>query len=1052
MPTVITIFSNLTLIFNNPLKNLAIMLMRRSVFTLCVLFFLVISASAQTRTVSGKVTGIGGSPVPGATIVVNGGSKKKTTIVARENGSFTVNVIDHTPVSLEISAVGYEPREIVIGPTDVSENLSIELKENSKGLNEVVVVGYGTQRKKDLTGSVGSVQLANVEKTPVVGTSQLLEGTVAGVQVTQTNSQPGSSFTVRVRGTNSISYSSDPLFVVDGYAGADISAMNPSDIAAIDVLKDASATAIYGSRGANGVVMITTKKGVAGRNAVNFDMYTGVQQVGKELKMMNATQFGTYLDSVTSINNRNNGTNTALPFTPAQINALGAGTDWQKALFRTAPISNYSLGFSGGNGDNHYYLSLNYFTQQGILIGSDYKRGSVRFNWDSKVSDKIRVGFNSQASYDYQDKSNVNTNGGSAGGTLLDALRASPTVPIKDSTGAYTFGNAPTGYVDILGNPVAAAVLNTDKGANIRLFSNLFGEYEIIKGLKFRTSFGAQLLNYREDIFRPTTTYLGNQTNGYAAVNTNNNYDFLNENTLTYDKVFGIHAITVLAGWTYQEWKYKSANTTATTLSSNNYGTDNLSVGSSISSTSNTSKNVLASGLGRINYRLMDKYLFTFTMRTDGSSRFGANRKWGYFPSGAVAWRASDEKFVQKIDAISELKVRASYGSSGNQDIPDYLSLPQYTTNTYYLNGARVVGISPNNIANADLSWEATAAFDGGIDLGLFKNRISFTADYYNKKTTKLLYNVSLPSTSGFSTMLQNIGSVRNQGFEFALNTVNIDGRKLRWTTSFNFSRNINKILSLGPVSYQYTGNVSTSLFPSGGQASAILQVGQPIGSFYGYVFNGIWQTQADILKSGTKQAVRPGDPIYKDLNGDSAITSADRQIIGHALPKFTYGFSSNLTYGRFSLFVLIQGVYGDNILNENKIEMENGTISDNKFAYVATKSWTGPGTSNTLPSIVSTLRRGLGVTSDLIEDGSYMRFKTITLSYELPLPKLTHVFKSASVYVTGQNLITITHYSGYDPEVNSYPNSSGNYTSLNTDYNPYPNVRTYTGGIRLGF
>ncbi|HXB91843.1 MAG TPA: SusC/RagA family TonB-linked outer membrane protein, partial [Puia sp.] len=766
--------------------------MRRSVYTLLILSFLALNVSAQTRTVSGKVMGSNGLPVAGATINVKG-ARKSTTVAAGENGAFSFTLPANNSVMLEVSAVGFETKEVPLGPTMAGENLSIVLKESARGMSEVVVVGYGTTRKKDLTGAVGTVQLANTEKTPIVGTSQLLEGTVAGVQVTQTNSQPGSSFTVRIRGTNSISYSSDPLFVVDGYAGADISTLNPSDIASIDVLKDASATAIYGSRGANGVVMITTKKGVSGRNSVNFDMYTGVQQVGKEMKMMNATQFGTYLNQVTSINNTNNGTSLALPFTQTQINALGAGTDWQKALFRTAPISNYSLSFGGGNGDNHYYLSMNFFNQQGIVIGSDYKRGTVRFNLDNKVSDKIRVGFNSQVSYDYQDKANINTNGGSAGGTLLDALRASPTVPIKDSTGAYTFGNAPVGYVDILGNPVAAAVLNTDKGANIRLFTNIFGEYEIIKGLKFRTTLGGELLNYREDIFRPTTTYLGNQSNGYAAVNTNNNYNFLNENTLSYDKTFGIHALNIVAGWTYQEWKYRNANTTATTLSSNNYGTDNLSVGSSISASSNTSKNVLASGLGRINYRLMDKYLFTFTMRTDGSSRFGANRKWGYFPSGAVAWRLGDEKFIQSVPAISDLKVRASYGASGNQDISDYLSLPQYTTNTYYLNGARVVGISPNNIANADLSWENTAAFDGGIDLGLLKNRITFTADYYNKKTNKLLYNVSLPSTSGFSTMLQNIGAVRNDGFEFALNTINIDTKSLRWSTSFNFSRNMNK-------------------------------------------------------------------------------------------------------------------------------------------------------------------------------------------------------------------------------------------------------------------
>ena len=1028
------------------------MLMRKLLFVLALTLVLGPTLQAQVRTLTGKVvSSTDNKPSSGATVSIKG-DKRTASVGAAENGSFTIQAPPGHFV-LEVTAVGYEPREIP--STGIAEEpFVIALKETAKGLNEVVVVGYGTTKKKDLTGSVGLVQMGNTEQTPITGTSQMLEGTVAGVQVTQTNAQPGSSFTVRVRGTNSISYSSDPLYVVDGYPGADIT-LNPNDIESITVLKDASATAIYGSRGANGVVMITTKKGVSGKSTLNFDMYTGIQQVSKELKMMNGTQFATYLDSVTAIANRagSPASAKALPYTAAQIASLGAGTNWQKDLFRTAPISNYSLSFSGGNLDSHHYLSISYFDQQGIILNSDYHRGVIRYNVDHKVSNKIRIGFNSQGSYDYQHKANVNTNGGSTGGTLLDALRFNPAVPLKDSTGAYTYQNAPLGYIDPMGNPVAAAVYNSDRVANIRVLTNLYGEYEVINGLKLKANFGGELLNTREDIFRPTTTYLGANTNGYAAVNTNNNYDYLMEYTANYNKTWGIHSIEVLGGWTYQEWLYKSANTTGTSLSSNSYGTDNLGVAAAISSSSNTSKNTLASGLARINYHLMDKYLFTVSWRADGSSRFGTNNKWSYFPSGAIGWRASDEKFIQNIKAISDLKLRASYGVTGNQDISDYLSLMQYTTNTYFLDGSRVVGISPNNLANPNLKWESTAQFDGGLDLGVLNNRITFTGDYYNKKTTNLLYNVTLPSTSGFTTMLQNVGSVRNYGFEFSVNTVNVQTKLIHWSTTVNFSRNLNKILNLGGVPYQYTGNVSTSLFPSGGQNSAILEVGQPFGSFYGYKFLGIWQSQDQITKSGTKEAVKPGDPHYADLNGDSNVTAADRTIIGHALPKFTYGFSSDLSVGPFSLFVLIQGVYGDNILNENKIEMENGTTSDNKFAYVAKDSWVpGAVNNNRLPYIGSTLRRSLGVTSDIMEDGSYVRLKTVTLSYKIPLPRLTSVFKSASIYITGQNLITMTHYSGYDPEVNSYPNSSGNYTSLNTDYNPYPNIRSYLAGVRFGF
>jgi len=1021
--------------------------MRKLLFVLALTLMLGPTLQAQVRTITGKVvSSTDNKPIAGATISLQG-AKRSASAAAGENGTFTIE----TPGShfvLEVSAVGYETTQIPSGR--ISEQpFVISLKESAKGLNEVVVVGYGSTKKKDLTGAVGLVPLGDIEKTPVTGTSQLLEGTVAGVQVTQTNSQPGSSFMVRVRGTNSISSGSDPLYVIDDFPGADVTTLNPADIASIDVLKDASATAIFGSRGSNGVVMITTKKGTSGRNAVNFDAYTGWQRVSRQFQMMNAPTFATYLNDVAATNNANNGTNTVLPYTQAQINAMGPGTNWQKAIFRTAPVSNYGLSFSGGNADGHHYLSLSYFNQSGVVLNSGYQRGIVRYNLDHRVGSKIKVGLNSQASYDYQQKANINTNGGSTGGTILDALRASPIVPIKDSTGAYTYQNGPQPYVDILGNPVAAAVNNTDKGDNIRVLSNIYGEYEVINGLRLRANFGGELLNYREDIFRPTTTYLGANTNGYAAVNTNNNYDWLQEYTATYDRTFGIHAINFVGGWTNQEWTYRSANVTGTTLSSNSYGTDNLGVAGSVTTSSNKSRNSLVSGLARLNYRLMDKYLVTFSWRADASSRFGPNNKWGYFPSGAFAWRASDEKFIQNIAAVSDLKFRVSYGKTGNQDIGDYNSQSQYGTNTYYLNSARVVGISANNLANADLHWEQSAQLDAGFDLGLFGNRITLTADYYNKKTTQLLYNVPLPSTSGFTNLLENIGALRNQGVEFLLATNNIQGKKLHWTTTYNFSLNRSKILSLGNVSYQYVGSVSTSLFPSGGQVSSILQDGQPMGSFYGYKFLGIWQTQAQITQSGTKETVRPGDPRYADLNGDNNITAADRTIIGHALPKFTYGFTSDITYGRFKLYLLIQGVYGDNILNENRIEMESGTTTDNKFAYVLHDSWVAGSNNNRLPSVVSTLRRTLGVTSDIIEDGSYMRFKTVTLSYDLPLPRLTSVFKSASIYVTGQNLITITHYTGFDPEVNSYGDSN---TSLNSDYNPYPNIRTYLAGIRLGF
>jgi TonB-linked SusC/RagA family outer membrane protein len=1017
---------------------------------ICFLLFILWSclpyeSAAQQKRISGKVFNSSNLPMPGVNVQVKGTNIGSFTDT---KGFFSLNVPDTKPVIIVVSSVGFTTQEVDV--TNTSGELTVNLVEVPTQLTDVVVVGYGTSRKKDLTGSVGSVGLSSVDKTPVFGTGQLMQGRVAGVQVTQTNAQPGSSFTVRIRGTNSISSSSDPLYVVDGYAGADITALNPNDIASIDVLKDASATAIYGSRGANGVVMITTRRGAAGKKTLTFDAYTGVQQVANKLDMMDATQYAQFMNETYK---NLNPTSSTKPFSDAQINSLGKGTDWQDELFRNAQISNFNVALTGGNADSRYYLSMNYFTQDGIIINSNYKRGTIRFNLDHKISDQLKVGLNSQIAYENQLQANVNTTGGSTGGTLLDALLFNPGIPVYDSTGAFTYQNGPTNYAIIAGNPVAAAMLNSDINKNTRIFANFFAEYEPVKGLKLRSSFGGEYRNFRNDVFRPSTTYLGSVSGaGYAQIVTNNNYNWLNENTITYDKAFNrAHSINLVGGFTYQEFKNASVTSTVTGLSTNNLATDNLSIGAA-NDGSNTTLNRLASFLGRVNYRLLDRYLFTFTFRADASSRFGENNKWGYFPSGAFAWRVKEENFLKDVDAISDLKFRASYGATGNQEIPSYLSLKQYRANTYWLGQERASGFSPGNLRNPDLSWEATKALDLGFDLAILQNRVQLTADYYEKKTTKLLFDVTLPSTSGYTSMTQNLGSVQNKGIELGINTINIDRENIKWSTNFNISVNRNKVLDIGNVPYQFTGNVSSNLFP-GGKLSSILQVGKPIGEFYGYVFDGIWQSQDQINKSGTKQSVKPGDPIYRDLNGDSALdASNDRMVIGHALPKFTYGFTSNLTVGRFNLFVLLQGVQGVDILNENKIEMEAGNAYANKFAYVFDGTWRGEGTSNTLPSAGNSLRRNLGVTSDMLEDGSYLRFKTITLTYDLPLPKLSPVFKTASVYATAQNLFTITNYSGYDPEVNSYPNSAGNYTSLSVDYNPYPNIKTYTLGMKLGF
>ena len=1023
---------------------------KQRLLLLSLLCLLATTLYAQTHTINGTITDTKtGEKMEGVSISAD---NQKYGAITDKNGAYTITVGKKTQ-TLAISFVGYTPQNIPINGKTV---IDITLEPQLGTLNDVILIGYGTSRKKDLTGSIASISAKDVDQIPITRPDQMIQGRASGVQVIQTNSAPGGNVSIRIRGTNSINSSNEPLFVVDGFPGAgDLNTINPSDIESIEILKDASATAIYGSRGANGVVLITTKKGKPGAQTVSFENYYGLQRAQHLYKMMNATQFATYLDSVTAQNNRLSNTNVAPPYTPAQIGSLGAGTNWEKAVLRTAPMENHQLSLAGGTEDSRYNLSVNYFDQQGIVINSWFKRGTIRFNFDKTISPKFRMGLASQFAFSNENDALVNTNGGASGGVMYDALRFNPATPIKDSTGAYTYTTGPAPYVDLAGNPVAYARSTTNRTNNYRSLIDAFLEYEIIKGLKFKTLAGADIEYTTLDFFTPSYLYASTQntSTGNAVKNANTNYNWVTENTLTYDKKFNDNnAINAVGGFSAQVFRQGTLSGSSNGFFTNDLGTNNLSIGSTpLVPGSSQQKNSLASFFGRINYRLFEKYLFTATMRADGSSRFGTGNKWGYFPSGAFAWRLIDENFIKNLNVFSDLKLRTGYGVTGNQEIGDYQSIPQYTTNSYTLDNTRVVGVSINNIPNPKLSWEQTASADVGLDFGFLNNRLTGAIDLYSKKTTRLLFNEYVPTTSGFSSELINAGSVGNKGIDISLDFVAIDHKNFGWKIFGDFSSNKNKVLNLNGTNNLLAGNSSSSIFTGGGQPTSILEVGHPIGSFYGYKFAGIWQTQDQITKSGqTSPVVHPGDPIYVDQNNDKAITGADRVIIGHALPKFIYGFTNNFRYGRFNLMAFVQGVYGDNILNENLYDIQNGFSTDNKLASVV-HSWTGPGTSNTQARVSSTLRRSTGITSDVIQDGTYIRLKTVSLSYNIKLPANKGI-RSALLYVTGQNLITHTHYSGFDPEVNSYGNNSNsNNLSLNTDYGSYPSARTYIVGLKLG-
>ncbi|MCB2410505.1 SusC/RagA family TonB-linked outer membrane protein [Hymenobacter lucidus] len=998
-------------------------------------------AFAQTRQATGQVlNATDRTPLPGVSVVLKG----TTTGTATDaDGRFSLPLpADGTP-TLVFSFVGFEPYEVRV--SDNGTVPTVQLREKTTELNDVVVVGYGSQRKRDITGSVASISAEQVAETPIARADQILQGRVSGVQVTQTNSEPGGNVSIRIRGTNSINTGNEPLFVVDGFPGAgDLNSINPSDIESIEVLKDASATAIYGSRGANGVVLITTKKGKVGKGTINFEAYTGVQIVRHKYELMNAPEFARYLNEV----NPPVAPLTAPVYTEEQIAAMGEGTDWQDAILRPARLSNYQLGFNGGTEETRYNLSFNFFDQEGIIINSGFKRGTVRLNLDKKISSKLSFNFSSQVGGTLEQRAFVNSQGGSFGGALLDALRFSPINPVRDENGSFTYSNTPLPYVEDVGNPVAFAEKVKDHRTTARGLLNVAANYELLPGLTLRISGGLDYNNQQTDVFRPSDVFLGRLNGGSASRVQNNRYSWLNENTLTYDKKLNPNnALNVVVGISEQKFYFNQFGASGTNFFTNTLGSDNLSIAANVGTpTSTRNSNALASYFGRVNYRLFEKYLFTVTMRADGSSRFGKNNKWGYFPSAAFAYRLIDEPFMKGLTALSDLKLRLGYGITGNQEIDNYQSLAQYGADAYASGSARLVGLEPLNIGNPNLRWESTAASNVGVDLAFLENRVSITADAYYKKTTDLLLRVATPRTTGYPNILLNAGSVENKGFELAINTNNFDTKAFGWKTNLNFSLNRNKVLDLYSVPELPVGASSSSLFVGAGLGNtSILREGEPIGSFYGYQFDGLWQTTDEIAAAG-RTGVRPGDPRYKDQNGDKAITAADRVIIGRAQPDFIYGLTNTFSAGGFTLNVFIQGVQGQDVLNLNRYELESGITTTNKLKTVVNR-WTPDNTDTNIPRAGSTIRRSTGIVSDVIEDGSFVRLKTVTLGYTLP--KFSTKVRSASVYVTAQNLVTLTKYTGYDPEVNSFGNDN---LSLNTDYNAFPSTRSFTAGIKIGF
>lgn len=1001
--------------------------------------------TAVDQLITGTVADEKGEPLPGVSVLLKGTQRGTTT---NSQGTFQLGVPDKGSV-LVFSFVGYQTQEISIGN---QTTLTIRLAADDKALSEVVVIGYGAVKKRDLTGSVSSIGATDLKAQPISSFNQALQGRVSGVQVTNSSNAPGGGVTIRVRGGNSISASNDPLYVIDGFPvtnpssaqGANgsanfpnvLSTINPNDIESIEVLKDASATAIYGSRGANGVVLVTTRRGKEGMSNIDFETYYGVSTIYKTLDLATA-------EEQTALKNeqlRNLGFAERYGYTPAypkKPSEYGVGTNWQKEIYRAAPMQNYQLSASGGTDKLRYLVSGNYFNQDGIVIANNFKRYTGRMNLDARLSNRLKIGTNFLVTYSVNN--GINETG--ITGPVGAARTISPASPVYDAAGNWQLLNVgPGSGMASIPNPVAVLRTSTNVLYTNRVLGNIFAEYQVLDGLVARVSVGADLLTSRRNVFYTPQTLVANTLNGYGSNGTASNNNILNENTLTYSRTLNPdHAFDVVAGITFQSNREDRTYQEVQNFANYTLGANNLGQGSVLlAPTTTAQKWGLNSYLGRVNYRFKDRYLFTLTGRIDGSSRFGANSKYGFFPSGAFAWRVSDEAFLKSSPVVSDLKFRLSYGFTGNDGIGLYNSLSSYVTSRTVFGDTEVLTTQAATIGNPDLRWEKTGQFDAGIDLGLLNNRFQLTADYYVKTTTDLLLGIDLPATTGFTTVTRNIGSLQNSGFELGISSVNTTG-KLKWTTSGNLSINRNKVLKLADADQYLITDQNTSV-------QTIVKVGEPIGSFYGRVFDGVWQSTDAVKAAGTLAQAGDlgGAPRFKDVNGDGVFNNAtDRTIIGNGLPKFIYGLTNTVSFKGLDLSIFLQGVQGNQIFNYTRSTTEIDPGSTPLKSYID-DHWQTDKPSNNRPSA---RQWNVSNSSYLIENGSFLRVKNVSLGYRLPIK--AKAIKAARVYVSGQNLLTFTQYSGYDPEVNS--NFTSN-TTYGIDNYAYPVSRTYTIGGTFTF
>ncbi len=1056
---------------------------------------------AQERKISGRITdGNDNTGLPGANVVVKG---TQTGVVTDANGQFSLNVAAGRDV-LTISAIGYASQEVTIGSRTT---IDIALAPDIKTLSEVVVTGYGAQAKRDITGAVATVDTKQLLSVPATNVGQALQGRVAGVQVGNENA-PGGGVMVRIRGFGTINDNS-PLYVIDGVpTKGNLNTLNLNDVESMQILKDASAASIYGSRAGNGVVIITTKKGKAGKPKFTYDTYYGSQQHGKLLDMLNTqeyaqliwesrinsgvvgangnpvhSQFGNgptpvipdfVLPSGASANdprlaknpdgtyvNYNNDISSPkfLLITPANK----AGTNWLEEIFHTAPIQNHQLGVSGGSENGRYAMSLNYFNQDGIMKYTSYKRYSLRANTEFNINKRVRVGQNFQVAYGERIGQ---PNGNNAESNPVSfAYRIQPIIPVYDVAG--NFAGTRGGDLDNANNPLALLYRNKDNvQKEMRLFGNAFAEVDILPNLTARTSFGIDynLFNYRNYTIRDIESA---EARGSNSLTTNNSYEWTWTwyNTLTYNINLGDrHRFNVIAGTESIKSYFESFDASRTNFAVDDIENRYLSAGTGVQTNNGGASNWrLASEFAKLNYALDDKYLIDLTVRRDRSSRFAPEFRSAVFPAASIGWRVSKENFFKPLTLVNDLKFRAGLGQTGNQEIGNYNSYTQFSTNPatsfYDINGTRtsaIPGYELTQFGNAKAKWETTTSLNIGFDAMLLKNKLSVGFDWYTRTTSDMLFPVQAPLTQGVATVpFQNIGSMRNRGVDLMINYGDkIGNGGLSYTIGANFSTYRNLVTKTnGDPSTQYFGINDERI-----QNFVVTQQGYPLASFFGYTIDGIFQTNEEAKAAPVQFGNAASENVagrfkFRDINGDGVINTKDLSIIGSPHPKFTYGLNINLNYKNFGLTLFGQGVQGNQIFNYTKYWTDFPTFGGNRSSRMLYQSWRPGKTDAILPQLRSSDQVSIQPSTYYLESGSYFRMKNIQLTYQLPKVLLSKLGLSAtSVYIQGQNLFTATKYSGMDPEVNLRAYSSGNDRQIGVDGGSYPVAKTVLVGLNLSF